>query len=85
MISALTFFVTSVTGRSFGEIPSASCHVSDRITEHDWIRLELTGPGPQTMHCVATLHRGPARWRICAGAQRWDVQNRSAVFKWLYG
>lgn len=61
-VSSLAFVVVSATGRAFSEVRGASCHISDRFTEHEWIRLELTNLGQQTAHCVATLYRGPAGW-----------------------
>ena len=68
-ISSIAFVVISVTGRAFSEVRGASCHVSDHVTEHEWIRLQLTDLGQHTAHCVATLQRGPAGWRPSTDAQ----------------
>lgn len=68
-VSTIAFAVVSTTGRAFSEIRGACCHVSDRLTEHEWIRLDLTTLGRHTAHCVATLHRGPAGWQISSDAQ----------------
>jgi stress response protein SCP2 len=68
-VSALAFVVASVTGRTFSEVPGASCHVSDRVTEHEWIRVELSALGRRTAHCVATLRRGADGWNISPDAQ----------------
>lgn len=68
-VSTIAFVVASATGRAFSGIRGASCHVSDRVTEREWVRLELTTLGRYTAHCVATLHRGPAGWQISSDAQ----------------
>jgi len=49
--------------------PGASCHVSDRVTEREWIRLDLTALGKHREHCIATLRRSPAGWEISPAAQ----------------
>jgi stress response protein SCP2 len=63
-VSALAFVVASANGHLFSEVPGASCHVSDRITEREWIRLDLTALGKHKEHRVATLRRSPAGWQI---------------------
>jgi stress response protein SCP2 len=63
-VSTLLFVVASADGRALGDVPGASCHVSDRVTEHEWIRADLTALGPRTSHCVATLQRGAAGWTL---------------------
>ncbi len=68
-VSALAFVVASANGRSFSEVPGASCHVSDRVTEREWVGLELTALGRRTAHCVATLHRNPTGWKISPDAK----------------
>jgi hypothetical protein len=49
--------------------PGASCHVSERVTEREWIRLDLTALGKHREHWVATLCRSPAGWQISPDAQ----------------
>ena len=49
--------------------PGASCHVSDRVTEREWIRLDLTALGKRREHRVATLRRSPAGWEISPDAR----------------
>jgi len=68
-VSSLAFVVASVTGRAFSEVRGASCHISDHVTEHEWIRLPLTNLGQHTAHCVVTLQRGPTGWRPSTDAQ----------------
>lgn len=68
-VSTIAFVAASASGRAFGEITGASCHVSDRMTEREWIRLELTALGRLTAHCVATLHRSTTGWKISGEAQ----------------
>lgn len=68
-VSALAFVVASANGRVFSEIPGASCHVSDRVTEREWIRLDLTALGRHEEHQVATLRRCLAGWQLSSDAQ----------------
>ncbi len=63
-VCALAFVVKSADGRRFGEVPGASCHVSDRVTEHECLRLDLTALGRCKHYRVATLRRSPAGWRF---------------------
>ena len=56
-------------GHVFSEVPGASCHMSDRITEREWIRLDLTALGKHREHRVATLRRSAAGWEISPDAQ----------------
>jgi stress response protein SCP2 len=68
-VAGLAFVVASPGGHAFSEVPGASCHVSDRITEREWVRVELTALDRRTAHCVATLRRSPTRWTISPDAQ----------------
>ena len=68
-VSKLSFVVASATGQPFHEVPGAFCHISDRVSEDERFRLELTALTGRTSHTVATLHRGAERWRIVADAQ----------------
>ncbi|OGA70463.1 MAG: hypothetical protein A3G81_13825 [Betaproteobacteria bacterium RIFCSPLOWO2_12_FULL_65_14] len=63
-VSALAFVVTSADGRIFSKVPGASCHVSDRVTEREYLRLDLTALGEQKEHRVAMLRRSPAGWQV---------------------
>ena len=71
--SSIAFVVISATDHAFGEVRGASCHVSDHVTEHEWIRLQLTDLGQDTAHCVATLQRSPAGWRTSRDARAVNV------------
>ena len=73
-VSSLAFIVTSVTGRAFSEVRGASCHISDHITDHEWIRLQLTDLGQRTVHCVATLQRGPTGWKLSTDAHAMNAE-----------
>jgi len=73
-ISSIAFVVISATGRAFSEVRGASCHVSDHLTEQEWIRLQLTDLGQHTAHCIATLQRGPAGWRLSSDARAMKVE-----------
>jgi len=64
VVSSIAFVVTSPTGRPFGTIPGAYCHVSDRLTECSWVQLALTALPNQREYNVATLRRGPQGWEI---------------------
>lgn len=63
-VCALAFVVKSAGGRGFGEVPGAWCHVSDRVAEHECLRLDLTALGNRKEYRIATLRRGPAGWQI---------------------
>ncbi len=68
-VSTLAFVVTSPTGRAFGNVPGASCHVSDRVTERELLRFDLTALADHTAHYAATVYRGPTGWKISPDAQ----------------
>lgn len=68
-VSALAFVVVSATGRSFNEARGAFCHLSDRISEQELVRLELTSLADCQAHTVATLRRDAAGWAIATDAQ----------------
>ena len=68
-ISSIAFVVASVAGHAFSEVRGASCHISDHITEGEWIRIQLTDLGQHTTHCVGTLEHGPAGWRPSRDSQ----------------
>jgi tellurium resistance protein TerZ len=68
-VSSLTFVVVSATGRAFHEVRGAFCHVSDRVSEYIWVRLELTAVAGRSEYTVATLHRGVAGWSIATDVQ----------------
>lgn len=77
----VAFAVASANGRAFTEFPGASCHISDRVTEHEWVRLDLAGTfGPHRACRVATVHRDPGGWRISPDAQ---AMNGAAVTQLL--
>ena len=63
-VSTVVFVVASATRRTVSEVRGASCHVSDRVTEHAWVRIDLTKCEARRTHCVATLHRNGNGWRI---------------------
>jgi len=56
-------FVVERQRPCFSEIPGASWHVSDRITECEWIRLDPTTLGKHEEHRVATMRRCLAGWQ----------------------
>ena len=64
VVAELTFLVISATGRGFHEVPGAFCHVSDRASEHEMCRIDLTALLGCTAHSVATLKRRTGSWRI---------------------
>ena len=72
--ASIAFVVVSATDRAFSEVRGASCHISDHVTEHEWIRLQLTDFGQDTVHCVATLQRSPTGWRPSRDAQAVNAQ-----------
>ena len=68
-VATLAFVVVSASGQPFSEVLGASCHVSDRLTEHEWLRFELTALQRHRSHCVATLHRRESGWEISPGGE----------------
>ena len=78
-IASIAFVVISATGRAFSEVRGASCHVSDHVTEQEWIRLQLTDLGQRTAHCVATLQRSPAGWRLSREAEAVNAELMAAL------
>jgi hypothetical protein len=42
---------------------------SDRVTEREWVRLDLTALGKHTEHRVATLRRSAAGWQMLSDVQ----------------
>jgi stress response protein SCP2 len=69
-VYALDFIVTSANGHVFSEVPGAFCHVSDRVTEHEWIGLDLTQLSKHKEHRIATLRRSSAGWQLSSDARR---------------
>lgn len=63
-VSAVEFAVSSATGQPLSEVPGACCHVSDRVSEREWIRIDLTAVGLHRACRVAMLRRGPHGWWI---------------------
>lgn len=68
-VSALAFVVVSATGRAFHEVRGAFAHVSDRVSEYTWIRVNLTAMAGRSGYTVATLRRGVADWSIAPDVQ----------------
>jgi tellurium resistance protein TerD len=71
-VSALSFFVVSTTGHALNGIPGAYCHVSERETEQERLRVALGDLGPQAAYRVATLRRGAGGWTLAADVQAAD-------------
>jgi len=68
-IAKLAFIVVSASRHAFDEVCGAVCHVSDRTSEAEWLRTDLTSLSGRTTCTVATLHRDAAGWRIVSDAQ----------------
>ncbi len=82
-VSFLAFIVVSVTGRAFSEVRGASCHITDHVTEHVWIRVQLTDLGRRAAHCVATLHRGATGWEPpSTDAHTIDAESMTQLLSW---
>lgn len=71
-VSALAFVVISATGSALSGIRGASCHISDRVTEHEWVKHEFTALEQYAVYCVATLYRSPAGWKISPDSRTVD-------------
>jgi len=82
-VSFLAFVVVSVTGRAFSEVRGASCHISDHLTEHEWVRVQLTDLGRHTAHCVATMHRGATGWEPpTSDARAINAESMTQLLSW---
>jgi tellurium resistance protein TerZ len=51
-------------GHPFNEIAGAYCHISDRVSETAWARIDLTALAGRTDHIVATICRGDGGWTL---------------------
>ena len=71
-VSTLEFAVSSATGQPLADVPGACCHISDRVSEREWIRVDLTAVGPHRACRVATLRRGLHGWRIAPDTTAMD-------------
>jgi stress response protein SCP2 len=63
-VCALAFVVISAAGHVFADVPGASCHVSDRLTEREYVRVNLPRDGLSMARCIATLQRTLNGWKI---------------------
>lgn len=72
-VSALAFLVSSASGHVFSEVPGVTCHLSDRITEREWLRVDLTAFGNRKERRIATLRRSPTGWRMSVDAAPYGV------------
>jgi hypothetical protein len=74
----------AVAGKDLANL-DALCVLSDRITEREWIRLDLTTLEPCLAHSVATLRRSPTGWRISPEAQavHGDIARLGQEYRWL--
>ena len=63
-IASLTFTVASSSGHPFGNVPGASCHVSDCVTEDRLLSVQLTALGAVTERVIATLQRCTGGWKL---------------------
>ena len=61
-VHALAFCVVSQSGHALNDVAGASCHVSDRMTEAPFLKLELQGVGARRQVCVAVVQRTDAGW-----------------------
>lgn len=67
-VCKVAFVVWSATGKSFDAVAGARCHVSDRISDLPWLRVDLTALRGQTVHTVAILCRDAVGWRFASDA-----------------
>jgi len=64
LVSKVAFVVSSASGHPFQDVRGAFCHISDRLSEMAWVRVELTSLVGRTAHVVATLSPGEDGWRM---------------------
>ncbi len=84
-VSKLAFVVSSVTGEPFDAVPGAFCHVSERVSEREWARVELTALLGRTAHTAAILRRGESGWKIVAGAEALEAPVLSDLLRRVAG
>lgn len=63
-VFSIAFAVVSASGAAFREIRGACCHVSDRASEHEWVRRDLTLLEGRKACCVAVLRRESDGWAL---------------------
>ncbi len=51
-------------GRPFSEVAGARCHLSDRATEDELLRVDLTSRGSVKEYCLGSLQRGSQGWLL---------------------
>lgn len=65
-VSRLAFVVLSSSGQPFDQVPGASCHISDRLSETVLARMDLTSFAGQTVHAMTIIRDCHIGWRIAA-------------------
>jgi len=73
-VSRLAFVVLSSTGQPFDQVPGASCHISDRLSENVLARMDLTSLSGQTAHAITMVREHHNRWRIAADMPAVDAR-----------
>jgi len=63
-VRKIAFVVLSQTDCPFDRVGGAYGHISDRITETELLRVELTLLKGKTGHAIATVQRNASGWRI---------------------
>lgn len=63
-VRRVAFVVACANGRAFHQVPCATCHVSDPVSGHEWLRIDLTERKAEQSHIVATLERTPQGWSL---------------------
>lgn len=64
VVATLAFMVRSEADQVFGDVRTASWHVSDSATERVYLQADLAPYGYSTVRCVAVLRRRPDGWHI---------------------
>lgn len=65
-VGRLAFVVLCANRRAFCEVPGATCHVSDPVSEHEWLQINLTALHGHRSHTVAMLRRTRHGWSLAA-------------------
>jgi len=73
-VAKLAFVVMSATGKSFDAVPGARCHVSDRVSEVPYVRIDLVSLYVRTIYTVWVLRRGSVGWEVSAEDSHDDEQ-----------
>jgi stress response protein SCP2 len=63
-VAALGFVVVSASRHPFNEVPGASCHLTDHVTDDVHVRVDLSALDSQEAAWISTLLRSGQAWEF---------------------